>query len=88
MRTLEAQWRRLRAGYTDEDGDLRPEHYRDYDEARADHGIDLADRLENWIERLAAALDTPEPAANTATLDPAQPAPDREPGPPAHPHVY
>lgn len=56
MRALDAAWQAVRATYTDEDGEIRPEHYRDYDEARADHGIEVADRLENWIHRLAAAL--------------------------------
>jgi len=62
MRGLEATWRATVAGYSDEHGDTRPECYQDYDEARADHGSDLADRLENWIDRLAAALEgSPQP---------------------------
>ena len=59
MRELEATWRATVAGYSDEHGDTRPECHQDYDEARADHGCDLADRLENWIDRLAAALEAP-----------------------------
>jgi len=59
MRGLEATWRATVAGYSDEHGDTRPECYRDYDEARADHGCEVADCLENWIYRLAAALEAP-----------------------------
>lgn len=59
MRELEAAWRATVAGYSNEHGDIRPECYPDYDEARADHGCDLADRLENWIDRLAEALEGP-----------------------------
>ncbi|WP_034261765.1 hypothetical protein [Actinospica robiniae] len=57
MRALEDAWRAVRTAYTDEDGEIRPAHYRDYDEARGDHGIEVANRLENWIERLAETLD-------------------------------
>lgn len=56
MRALEAAWQAVRAEYTDEDGEIRPEHFQDYDEARGDHGIEVADRLENWTDRLAVAL--------------------------------
>lgn len=59
MREFEARWLATVASYSDEHGDIRPECYPDYDEARADHGGDLADRLENWIDRLAAALEAP-----------------------------
>jgi hypothetical protein len=59
MREFEAAWRAAVAGYSNEHGDIRPECYQDYDEARVDHGGDLADRVETWIDRLAAALEAP-----------------------------
>ena len=59
MRELEASWQTTVAGYTDAHGDIRPESYQDYDEAKADHGGEVADRLEDWIDRLAAALGAP-----------------------------
>ena len=55
MRKHEDAWQQLRAGFTDKHGDIKPKHYLDYDQARGDHGCDLADRLTDWIARLAAA---------------------------------
>lgn len=58
MRELESDWQGRLRTFRDEDGDIRPECYLDYDEAKADHGFEVADRLENWINRLAAALES------------------------------
>lgn len=60
MRESDADWQRTLASYTGADGDIDPDLYADYEEAKLDHGWDLVGSLTDWAARLTGALTAPD----------------------------